>query len=218
MAQCKAKSKRSGERCKKDAVIGFDVCHIHGGKTPVGIASPHTTSGRWSKHLPQGLIAAHDDLKDDPEIMSIRQDIRLLDTLLIANLKKLDSNESGEAWQLILKAIDAAEYAYDDDNLAGMSKAFKGMRDIVQQRIAHYATEEEIRSKLEQRRRMVETEKKLMLQDERAISVEKAMLLISVLLDSVKRNVSDGATLSAIQADFIQATARPDSERISSGD
>lgn len=33
MAQCKAKSKRSGERCKKHALKGKNVCKIHGGKS-----------------------------------------------------------------------------------------------------------------------------------------------------------------------------------------
>lgn len=51
MAQCKAKSKQSGERCKKDAVPGFDVCHIHGGKS-TGRPIVH---GRYSKHLRERL-------------------------------------------------------------------------------------------------------------------------------------------------------------------
>lgn len=33
MAQCKAKSKRSKQRCLKWAMRGKDVCHFHGGKS-----------------------------------------------------------------------------------------------------------------------------------------------------------------------------------------
>ena len=29
--QCKAKSKRSGERCRRAAIVGGAVCHMHGG-------------------------------------------------------------------------------------------------------------------------------------------------------------------------------------------
>lgn len=32
-AQCTAKSKRSGERCKRSPVVGLKVCSMHGGKT-----------------------------------------------------------------------------------------------------------------------------------------------------------------------------------------
>jgi len=33
MAQCTAKSKRSKQRCRKWAMRGKTVCHIHGGKS-----------------------------------------------------------------------------------------------------------------------------------------------------------------------------------------
>lgn len=32
--QCKAKSKRSGERCRNPAVVGFEVCRMHGANKP----------------------------------------------------------------------------------------------------------------------------------------------------------------------------------------
>ena len=34
MPQCTAKSKQSGQQCRRNAVPGKDKCHIHGGKTP----------------------------------------------------------------------------------------------------------------------------------------------------------------------------------------
>lgn len=33
MAQCTAKSKRSGKRCRKSAMIGKNVCYVHGGRS-----------------------------------------------------------------------------------------------------------------------------------------------------------------------------------------
>lgn len=33
--QCRAKSKRSGQRCKRSAIVGGTVCAMHGGKSPV---------------------------------------------------------------------------------------------------------------------------------------------------------------------------------------
>lgn len=212
--QCTAKSKRTGERCKSKAVTGREVCRMHGGKSLAGIASPTFKTGRWSKHLPQGLLDAHNDIQNDPEIMSVRQDIQLLDALLVMNLKKLDTNESGEAWNIMRKAVDLAEMSYNREDMGGMQKAFRDMRDVIDVRVAHYATEEEIRSKLDQRRKMVETEKKLMLQDERAITAERAMLLVSALLDSVRRHVIDPSTLSAVQADFIRLTAGANSNGV----
>ena len=50
MAQCTAKSKRTGERCKANAVQGYSVCRMHGAGSPhqgrPGGAPP--TTGRYS--------------------------------------------------------------------------------------------------------------------------------------------------------------------------
>ncbi len=50
--QCTATSKRTGERCRKSAMLGRTVCLAHGGRTPRGVASPHFKHGRHSKQLP----------------------------------------------------------------------------------------------------------------------------------------------------------------------
>lgn len=49
--QCEAKSKRTGERCKAQAITGKTVCRHHGGKTPV-------RHGLFSK-FPQAVAAQH---------------------------------------------------------------------------------------------------------------------------------------------------------------
>jgi hypothetical protein len=43
--QCKAKSKRSGERCRNPAVAGFEVCRMHGANKPKRGVSPGRAPG-----------------------------------------------------------------------------------------------------------------------------------------------------------------------------
>lgn len=37
--QCHAKSKQSQQQCRRPAILGGYVCHIHGGKTPSAVMS-----------------------------------------------------------------------------------------------------------------------------------------------------------------------------------
>src|SRR3712207_8368067 len=60
-SQCTKRSKRSGNRCRKDAMIGKEACHMHGGKTPMGPGSPHFRHGRRSKFLPSRLAARSEE-------------------------------------------------------------------------------------------------------------------------------------------------------------
>ena len=64
--QCHAKSKRSGQQCRRRAVRGRNVCQMHGGVTPRGFALPQTKTGEYSKDVPTRLIADYERTKDDP--------------------------------------------------------------------------------------------------------------------------------------------------------
>lgn len=48
--QCAATSKRSGKRCRKHAMRGRTVCLAHGGRTPIGMSSPHWKTGIYSRN------------------------------------------------------------------------------------------------------------------------------------------------------------------------
>lgn len=202
MAQCKAKSKRSGQQCQQPAMHGSEVCYMHGGKTPKGIASPHFKTGRWSNHLTGKIAAAYADMESDETLLSLRDDIRLSDAMLRANFAKLQTGESGEAWKLMKKAVDGLWKGIDREDYAGCMEALRDMRDVVDGRIAHNAAEDAIRTGLEQRRKLIESEQKLTTQGERAITTEQLMLFVGALLGSLRTHIQDAATLTKIQSDI----------------
>lgn len=187
---------------------------MHGGKTPKGIASSNFITGKYSKYLPVGLLEAYEDAQTDENLLSVRGDIQLLDVLIRSKLPNLDTAESAEAWEFIAKSIIKARKAYKNSDIGGLEEQLDEMEALVDKRRLHYATEKEITSQLEQRRKLVETEQKIALQDRRAIPVEQAMALMSAVLESVKRNVNDPTALTAIQADFIQFIGGNARERI----
>lgn len=200
--QCTAKSKRSGERCKNLAVTGRSVCRMHGGKTPRGAALPQTKHGRYSRDLPERLSARYAESENDAELLSLRQDIRLIDVLLQDDLTRLESGESAATWELMRKAVDKLETGIASEQYTKIHEGLREMRDVIDKRVLHYATAGEIREKLEQRRKLVETEQKINLAGEQAISVEKAMLFVGAIGGILKTRIHDPATLAVIQSDI----------------
>ena len=76
MAQkCTAKSKQSGERCKRWATPGASVCSSHGSKSLSGPASPSWVTGKYSKVLPQRLVARYEAALNDPGLLDLTRDI-----------------------------------------------------------------------------------------------------------------------------------------------
>jgi hypothetical protein len=82
MAQCTARSKRTGERCKKAAMSGKGVCHIHGGKTPTGAMLRQFRHGRHSKYLPEQMLERYNVAQQDPERLALADEIALIDTAI----------------------------------------------------------------------------------------------------------------------------------------
>ncbi len=78
--QCSGTSKRAGRQCQRHAVPGMMVCKYHGGRTPTGMGSPHFRHGRYSKYLPTGLVNRYVTARTDPELLSLRDEIGLVDT------------------------------------------------------------------------------------------------------------------------------------------
>jgi hypothetical protein len=200
--ECGAK-KKDGTPCKAKAMEN-GRCRIHGGLTPKGVASPHFKDGIRSKYLPKGLAQAYQDAQSNPELLSVRGDVELLDMLILGKLANLDTGESAAHWDTLLKLIIKARRAYKSEDYGGLEEQLDEMEALADKRRLHYATEQEITSQLEQRRKLVDTENKIILSKENAITNEQAMLLVSALLASVKANVPDAAALNRIQADFVR--------------
>lgn len=87
--QCTATSKRSGKQCRKHAMRGRTVCLAHGGRTPRGAASPHFKTGRYSRSLPGHLVAAYEQALHDPTLMSLRDEIALVDAMIEETLSQI---------------------------------------------------------------------------------------------------------------------------------
>lgn len=91
--QCKAKSKRSGERCERWARSGYDVCMMHGAGTKKKPGGAPIKTGLHSKVLKKklsGKVKKH--LKDEKTLLDIKGIIAfkkvLLEELVSKRLKK----------------------------------------------------------------------------------------------------------------------------------
>lgn len=216
--QCTANSKRTHQRCKGRAVNGSEVCYFHGGRTPKGIASPHFKHGRYTPHLLPQLREQYEKFKGDDELLSLTDEIALVDTLLSENLSALQTGESSEFWDAALSQVIDARKAYKSESFGGLEKALDELEALCDRRRLHFAAEKEIREKIDLRRKLTESRRKHMIEAQEVVTAEQAMVLVSGLLESVRRNVTDRATLTAINADFILLTTGQNHQRVSSGD
>ena len=84
---------------------GHTVCLAHGGKTPRGAASPHFTTGRYSRSLPGHLVAAYERARADPTLRSLRDELALVDAMIADHLHQLADDSPEATYRRVFRRI-----------------------------------------------------------------------------------------------------------------
>lgn len=200
MSQCTATSKTTGQRCRRAAMRGKTVCYMHGGKTPAGMASPHFRHGRYSKVLPDRLAGRYQQALQDPELLALRDEIALVDARKAELLGRVLSGESGEAWRQAQRQQQALTQSLNKGDIAAARAAILELERIIGRGLADYAAWREIQGLLDQRERLVRSERQRMVQAQQMISLQQVMVFVNAISSLVREHVRDPDTLAAISA------------------
>lgn len=184
-------------------------CYHHGGSSLVGLAHPSTKTGRHSKDLPTRLQGRYLDSLNDADLLNLTDEIALTDAFVEDARRGLDHGESGRLFRELKATWDTLTTAQRAKDAAAVSQAIGEIGQLIRYGIGAYAARDETTDLMEKRRKLVESESKRRVQMQDMITSEKAMLLVSALLDAVSRHV-DPHVLAAIAAEFGALTARDD--------
>lgn len=202
---CGAKRKQGRGVCQSIILIGeTGRCRMHGGMTLVGIAAPNFITGRYSKHLPTRLYERFAESQADPMLFELRSEVSLVDTRISELLQRIENKgDSTELWKRV-----EADYQKLHESIMGASEPqevlFKlgELGKTVRDGTGDWATWSEIARMVEQRRRLVESERMHQKQMQQLVSIDQMMLLAGALLASVKTHVKDRSAIAAISRDI----------------
>jgi hypothetical protein len=192
-------SKRTRVRCKRFAAPGRATCNLHGGKSLKGVNATSFKHGRFSKYLPDRLVERYREALADEELLRLDDEIALLDTRLQDLLARLHQDGEGPgAWHQIHDAHQRLEQAIarDDANatqagLVMLSNAIASGRD-------ESSAWRMILQLIEQRRKLVDTERRRLLDEDQVITVERLMIFVAALTDIIRRNVASREERAAV--------------------
>jgi len=187
-------------------MLGRNVCYKHGGASLRGMAAPGYKHGKFCKDIPTRMAARYLEARHDPELLHQRDEISLLDARLLDVLTRVDTGESGKIWSELRQEL--AEFKTCPKDKRG--KHLANMGSLIERGHGDSVAWAEIVSLLEQRRRLIESERKRLVEMQQVITAEQAMAFVGALVAAVSRHVSDRLTLSAITAEFESLTTRPD--------
>ena len=183
-------------------------CSKHGGKSLVGPAAPGFRHGRYSKLLPTGLAARYTEAQTDSELLALRDEIALIDARTADVLQRLGRGESSATWDTLQKAARGLRRAVAANDRAETIVHVAALQIVLEGAGADVAAWREVLGLVNQRRVLVESERRRLVQMQQMVSVEQAMTLVAALVDTVRRHVSDRQTLAAISEDLAALVAQ----------
>ena len=154
--------------------------------------------------LPAKLADSYEQARSDMELLSLRDDIALLDSRL--------ADVIGQGGlETVLSRLGALQIRLRSETIQGENEVLKDISFELEALISEGGEEidswGEIYRLLNQRCRLVESERKRLVELQQYISAEKVMVLLSVVLETIQKHVSDASALTAISADFRELVA-----------
>lgn len=202
--QCTAKSKRTGERCKANAVTGKNVCYHHGGRSLSGTLAPRFKTGKYSKFLPTKLAANYAAALADPEWLALKDEIALTEARLSEALEKLTAGETPALLSELESAYGRLRVAIDSGNVQDVTTAVRDLSDLFARRATINGLWGEVDGLIEQRRRLSDTERKRLVDMQQVLTSQQALLLVGALMGVIKTHVTERRTLANIAADITR--------------
>lgn len=181
-------------------------CVFHGGKSPRGIDHPHFVHGRYSKYLPRNLLTKYIEAQEDDDLYSLRPEISLLDARIASLVEQLTMGDGSKFIEDIEKLlmtlqgfilVDEEDRTEEDlkvisDKLTGVLSEAKNERRRWQ----------EIYDVIDNRRKLVESDRKRELEAQKYITEKQAQLMMQVIISVIRNNVDDPNILRRISTEL----------------
>ena len=198
--RCGAKTRAKG-KCRKWGMLN-GRCRLHGGATPHGWALPQTKTGKHSKYLrtDADLLERYDRGVNDPDLLALTDEIALIDSRVMTLLAEGGEVELQAVWGEMVSLKNEMEKYRLSKNNAGMAYIMSEILariDLGSETVKKYA---EISRHFEQRRRLVETERKRQIAMKIWATADEQMSLVMQVATLVRDNVNDPKELQAISA------------------
>lgn len=203
--RCGARSKHTGEPCRRWPVKGRTRCPKHGGKSPIGIAHSQFKHGKLCKYLPERLIDDFDAASKDPNLLELRQELALVDSRMMELIQMLDKQGNTQHFQDLKLVFDQMEsLRASGENGQVLDNAIDRMGKCIQAGINNHAVWDDIGEQVDRRQRLTESERKRLSDTHQMISSERLMTLLAGVLKIIMEHVQDMKIRQAIRLELLQ--------------
>lgn len=194
-------SRRTGFPCRGKAMAN-GRCRFCGGNARRGVAHPRWKGGAYSKHMPKGVAARYKEAVTDPDLLSARDEIALVQLRIQDLMGKLKDGGTSDMWGDLRQEFVNVEAAIRQGDPAAMNKALTTLGEIIEAGAEAEHVWEEMYEAIEAKTKVSEREWRRLRDLRQFMTVQQSMDLVSYLVECVTRHVTDRDTLAKITVDM----------------
>jgi len=215
--RCHAESKKAKAnggtwpetQCKNPAKPGYTVCRFHG-MGALSTGGRPITHGGYSKRLPSALVVAYEASQNDPQLLSLRNEIALMEVRIGELVGKLGQEGIADtAVEEIKKGLALIRSGSRDDGIRMIEEAIVPIEQ--EQRVW-----DDVLKFIEEKRRLATSEISVLTQYGAVLTMQQFATIITRLLGLLEKYLSpDGliAVASEIRS-WVDSPSREDLVRI----
>lgn len=197
LPRCQSWNPNYGRQCNSSPMKDSGIrCESHGGKTPKGLASPNLTRGGiYSKYLPVNLLSQYEGLLSlGQDLFKIDDETAVVTVLLQKQLGKIESGESGIAWQQIKElyqelTVLGQKQNKSPEDIQKFNRLFVELGDVISGGSMSYGARNETVDLVERKRKLVADQRKDWAAKYQAMSFDRVLLLLTAMAASIKRSL-----------------------------
>lgn len=210
--QCTAMSKRSKRRCEGPAVLGSpnQRCRMHGGKGEhaIGTRNASFKHGRSSKYLPAQLGDLYAEAISNPDLLEMSSHIALLEARMHELLGESTSDNPVPRWVDLQSAGtmlgQAMKLPMGTEREQRVAEANDALQNVLKAGKAWDSTWSQVVELMDSIRKLTDTEVKRKKELNQLIPVERVIVLMMAVGDTVKRCVSNPTEIQKVQQEFAK--------------
>ena len=184
--QCKAITVTTNERCKRSALEGDYYCSHHALNGQSGFRSTNLKSGRYSKYLPENIRADYETLLNDPDILSLENEIALMQSVLGRKVDEIAAGGTKNNWNTLQDYWSELMMAITNGDSRAQTDCILRIDEFLHKAEGEQTVTTEIRALTDSIRKLSESEQRRRVQNETMMGVERVMILMYSALQSLK--------------------------------
>jgi len=185
-------------------------CRKHGGRAGAGPATPYRPMSRHSKRIPKRMRDGYEASLRDPELLSARADIALMDARIGELTSRLSNKDNADRWKMLKANWDAFLYALTVGDDAEQKRCLQMNGKLINGAMKYEALWDSLYQAIERRSSIAQREQKRVIEMREVLSLEQGVAFVNALTKIVMRHVVDPAIRRRIADEMNEVVNMPE--------